>query len=159
MRRRIDRAIDSFEAFHDYGFKDIGELDLRRIPEHVYVAGACKWVTYRSNKWGEGTHEYIHEIDSHPRVQLGYVRNELGAPRRRLPAKVRADNQVFSRIGKCLGWSFTVDGEQFEATAPPRCDWWWSTSAKALYAIESKRILHVVIWGGRLDVEDRGIVG
>jgi len=168
MRRRINRAIDSFESFHDYPYRNIGELGLRAIPEVVYVAGACRWVTYRSNKWNDGTHEYIHEIDSHPRVVLAYAKPmelEVGddriveTARRRLPARVRADNQVLSRIGKCLGWAFTIDDDQFEADAPSKTDWWWSPSGKALFAIEDMRTLHVVVWGGRLDVEDRGIVG
>lgn len=154
---RANRAIKMFEGFHEYDWKKIEGFGRLQIPRTVFIAGRCKWVTYSSNKWNKGTYEYIHTIDSYPRVVVGLVHDDTGRTRA-VPRSIRDNNQVLVRIGRALGYAFVDDGEEIE-TRTPRCEWFFSPSSRALFCIESKRKLLAIIWGGKLNVEDRGIVG
>lgn len=156
---QLRSAVKTFEGFHQYDHKDVGQFKREIIvPERMSYAGPCLWVTYKSDKWGEGTHDYVHKIESYPKVKCCIV--EDTGKTIKVPARVR-DATTLSLIGlRALGFAFEdgKDGET-EAKLPRSAEWFWSPSAKALYCIENRSTLAAVIWGGKLDVEPRGIVG
>ena len=149
-------ARKTFEGFHSRAAKNVTAFPASvKIPSEISVEGPCIWVTYRSDKWGKGTYEYIHEIDSYPKVKLGVVGGE--GPIRRVPQRIQ-NVTTLSRIGACIGWAFADGDEELEAKVSG-CEWFWAPAGKALIAIQNKRKVIAIIWGGELDVEDRGIVG
>jgi hypothetical protein len=152
------QARKTFEGFNDYASK--GAFKFKReivVPEMVPVPGPCRWVTYKSDKWNDGTYDYIHTISSYPKVKCGMIGEDY--PKRRVPAKVR-EAKTLSQIGlRALGFAFERDGDEFEAKLPKGTEWFWSKSGRALYLIHGKSRLVAIIWGGKLDVEPRGIVG
>jgi hypothetical protein len=152
------QATKTFESFNDYPSKGTFKFDREIVvPERMPVAGPCKWVTYKSDKWGDGTHDYIHKITSYPRVKCALVGGDF--PERTIPAKIRSA-KTLSQIGlRALGFAYDQDGEEVEAKVPRGTEWFWSQSGRALYLIHNKRKLVAVIWGGKLNVEPRGIVG
>ncbi len=158
--RGLRAAVEVFEDFHDFDHRRIGKFDGRmRIPSAVWVPGPCKYVTYKSDKWGKGTYEYIHTITSFPRVRIGLVEKFDGARRVTVPARVQKVEAV-TLIGRCTGFSYVdVDGEAVECATNAKHEWFWSPSAKALILVEGKRRVVAVVWGGKLNVEPRGIVG
>ena len=157
---RIERAARVFEGFHDYDMRRLEKFASGlAIPRLVHVVGPCISVSYRSDKWNEGTFDYIHTIESRPKVLFAVVREEDGAIPRQLPEKVRDPNQVLARIGKTLDAVYEDGSGQVKVTFPASTEWFFSPSSRALFAITDKRSLQCVIWGGKLNVEDRGIVG
>lgn len=153
----VRNAAADFATFHNFDPKRVDYAPRVTVPSQIPVVGSCEWVLYRSNKWGEGTHDYIHEITSHPRVMVGIV-GDRGGKMTKVPKRIQQTKSV-SLIGKCLGWQFTdKDGESME-TKVTRCQWWWSKPGRALLAVEDKRRIVAIVWGGKLNVEARGIVG
>ena len=151
-----DRAARIFEDFHARDAKKFGELGCE-VPQSMRLLGACRWVTYRSDKWNDGTHDYIHKIESFPRVRVAVPGR--GGDRVSMPAKVR-ETQVLTQIGlSALGFAYGDDGDETEASLPRGAQWFWSERGRALLAIQSKKKLLAVVWGGALQIEPRGIVG
>lgn len=155
---QANAAIKTFEGFHAYDHKTVEKFKREvKVPEYMEYAGPCLWVLYRSDKWNDGTHDYIHTIESYPKVKCCYPGS--GGQKIRVPAKVR-DATTVALLGlRALGFAYKQDGEEYEAKVPADSEWFWSPSAKALYCIGGRSRLLSVIWGGRLDVEPRGIVG
>ncbi len=153
----LDRALGVFEGFNKYDAKDIGTLPFS-IPAEIYLGGPCVWVTYRSDKWSDGTHDYIHKIESYPRVKCGLVARRT-SKRVKVPQRIQGD-QTLTMIGlRALGFAYMDDaGDEIEAKTPDS-QWFWSSKGRALLAVQEKRKLVAIIWGGDLDVEARGIVG
>lgn len=147
-----------FEDFHSFEMRGSGRFRKEiRIPDRVPVIGPCKYVTYRSDKWNDGTHEYIHKITSFPRVKMAVIGAD--APDRAVPKRV-CDAVTVSLIGGALGFAAELpDGDEVEGTFPAKTEWYWSPTGKALYAINNKTRLLAVVWGGDLEVEPRGIIG
>jgi hypothetical protein len=80
-------------------------------------------------------------------------------PTVKVPLAVR-NATTLTQIGlRALGFAFEYDDDEYEAKVPAGTEWFWSPTAKALYLIQNKRKLIAVIWGGKLNVEPRGIVG
>ncbi|MCJ7752707.1 MAG: hypothetical protein MUQ65_16740 [Armatimonadetes bacterium] len=157
---RAGRAIEVFEGFHDYDARKLETFSAALvIPRLVYVVGRAVSISYRSDKWQKGTFDYIHKIVSFPKVVFAITSAEDGSRPRQLPAKARDGDQVLVRLGKCLDAVYQDDSGEMKTTFPARTDWFFSPPARALYAITAKKKLQCVIWGGNLNVEDRGIVG
>lgn len=160
--KEIESAVNVFEGFHAYEQKRSGVLDIE-IPSSVRYGGPCTWVTYRSDKWGDknsdgSTPEYIHEITSYPNVFCGLIGGG-GGRRRKVPKKIQRI-QVVAQLGlAALGAAFVEDGDEVEMKFPRGTRWYWSARARVLLAVQSKRKLLAMVWGGKLDVEPRGIVG
>jgi hypothetical protein len=156
---QFQAAKRAFEGFHDYEMRQAGKFAREIvIPERLPFAGPCKWVTYRSDKWQDGTHDYIHEIESYPSVKVALPgeRFDKDVP---IPQRVR-DAVTLSQIGlRALGFAYEDGDAEVEAKLPKDAEWFWSPTGKALYCIKARRKLVALIWGGNLDVEPRGIVG
>jgi hypothetical protein len=151
-------AIKTFEGFNEYPSKGASKFAREIvIPDRMPSPGPCRWVTYRSDKWNNGTHDYIHTITSYPRVKCAMAGENYDTIK--VPAKVRNATTV-TQIGlRALGFAFEYDDDEYEAKVPAGTEWFWSQTARALYLIQNKRKLIAVIWGGNLNVEPRGIVG
>lgn len=154
----VSQAAETFEGFNEYEAKGAYRFAKEIVvPDRIPIAGPCKWVTYKSDKWNDGTHDYIHTITSYPRVKCGLLGYDY--PTKIVPAKVR-DVTTVTQIGlRALGFAFERDGEEFEAKLPTGTEWFWSQTGRSLYLIQKKRKLVAVIWGGELNIEPRGIVG
>jgi hypothetical protein len=64
------------------------------------------------------------------------------------------------RLGQCLGFEYESPSGAIEAvTEPPLPELYTITTGRALLVIQGKRRICALIWGGKLRVESRGIVG
>lgn len=155
-------ALKLYERFHRYAPRDVGSFaSSLTIPTHMRKAGPARWVTYRSAKIDPATLkkprkpvDYIHEHD--PDV-FTYLPDGNGYA---VPAEFR-DVKALVCLGICLGFSFNEDGEEIEAEGrAPFPELYASPQGgKCLYVIENRANLVAMIWGGKLRVEGRGIVG
>ena len=154
----VSQATKTFEGFNEYPSKGASKFAREIIvPERMPYPGPCRWVTYRSDKWKNGTHDYIHTITSYPRVKCVMAGEDY--PTVKVPLAVR-NATTLTQIGlRALGFAFEYDDDEYEAKVPAGTEWFWSQTARALYLIQNKRKLIAVIWGGNLNVEPRGIVG
>ena len=157
--RGLRKAVEIFEDFHDFDVRNVGQFAASvRIPPRVHLGGKCQWVTYRSDKWGKGTYDYVHDITSFPKVRVGLVQQQTGKTVK-VPQRIQS-TETLTFIGRALGFGYMDDdGEEVEAKAKRGYEWYWSTTGKALILIASKRRVHAVVWGGALNVTRRGIVG
>jgi hypothetical protein len=157
--RQFDAARKTFEGFHDFEMRGSGKFRGEIVvPARMALAGPCRFVTYRSDKWSNGAHEYIHTITSFPKVKVAVTGEDTGRTIA-VPKRVQ-DAVTVSFIGRALGFAAEKpDGDEVEATFPASAEWYWSPTGKALYCVQGKSKLLAVVWGGRLDVEPRGIVG
>lgn len=154
----FEAARSTFEGFHAFDMRSWGKFSQEIVvPKRMALAGPCVYVTYRSDKWSDGTHEYIHKITSYPKVQVALAEEDTGRTVA-VPARVR-NAVTLSLIGGALGFAVETDDGEVEGAFPANTEWYWSPTGKALYAIATKSRLLAVAWGGKLDVEPRGIVG
>jgi hypothetical protein len=157
-------AIGIYEGFHRFAPKKIGEFHPAfKIPSRANRQGPSVDVLYRSDKVDPETlkkprraQDYIHEHDSKgvhtylPRGpgQLVEVPDWI------------CDARILSRLGHCLGFKFKRDGELITAEArAPLPELYTTPNGRALLVVQSKRDVLALVWGGKLDVEPRGIVG
>ncbi len=154
----VSQATKTFEDFNEYPSKGVSKFAREIVvPERMPYPGPCRWVTYRSDKWKNGTHDYIHTIASYPRVKCVMAGEDY--PTVKVPLAVR-NATTLTQIGlRALGFAFEYDGDECEAKVPAGTEWFWSQTARALYLIANKRKLVALVWGGDLNVEPRGIVG
>lgn len=155
-----------FEEFHARPVRDITAFDARLIlPERAALAGVAKQVMYRSDKLNpstkidEGWQDYYHDHD--PGVSLyrcGAAELRNGDVRR-VPKWIHEVQQL-TWLGQCLGFTFEDDeGNEIQMKGTkPLPDLFCIPSGKALLVIQSRRTVLAMIWGGRLDVKERGII-
>lgn len=172
MTQNADDAAELYEDFHQYEPVKIGQFEAEfRLPQRVYKQGKALNVMYRSSKTDPETGkiprkpvDYIHDHDSEG-VTTYLVDGEGDVVE--VPEWIR-DATALTCLGKCLGFAFKdPDGKKVDAhgTAPlPELyaiqvrNGWFRKKA-ALLVIQDKREVIAVVWGGKLVVEPRGIVG
>ena len=152
----MSRGLQKFMEFHKLEPKQCGEFSQSLvIPPQLYLAGPGKWITYRAAKWENKNHDYIHEFEKGVKV---CVTARKGPPTV-VPRTIRGSTTLV-KLGKCLGFCFVDrDGNDVEAKVSRPPELYTTTSGRALLVVEDKRKLLAVIWGGKLAVEARGIVG
>lgn len=161
------RAIDKFVEFHDFEPRETGTIPGLKIPSSVKMAGDAAHVMYRSDKWHKGrSDDYIHEHDRG--VKVGRTGNCKGALRA-VPTEIQRVTTLV-RIGRCLGVAYTDnDGNVVEMRPDGSVQLYCSPNGRALFVVDGVRVrngraafdrprLEMILWGGRLGVEDRGIV-
>jgi hypothetical protein len=159
-------ATNLYEAFHRHPPRKIGEFSSRfTIPSHVYKQGRSINVLYRSRKVDpetlkapRGPVDYIHD---HKKGVVTYLVDGDGdGDRVATPPWIR-DLDALVLLGECLGFKFEApDGSVVEAKGKrPMPELYATTNGKALVVVQDKREVIALIWGGKLDVEPRGIVG
>jgi len=170
--RDAERAIETYERFHRYAPKNIGEFHKSfAIPSSLVNLGRGKWVTYRSGKVDpatlkkpRGTVDYIHEFDSGVNV---YVPGSNKKATLKTPSEfVEAD--ALTLLGTCLGFCYKDRGDdnnarrdlgiEVAATAPYP-ELYTVASGRCLVVVQSKREVLALIYGGSLGVFARGIDG
>lgn len=157
------KAEKLFADFHKYEAKDKGQFPPSfSIPDYAALMGPALYVLYRSAKCDPVTYikpdkaiDYIHEHGAGVKV---YRLDSDDGPERMVPKYVRSVDTLIL-LGKCLGFSYLDnDGDEVEATCTS-CELYAIPSGKALLVVEKKRNVLALIWGGKLRVEPRGIVG
>ena len=164
MSRELDRAIAIYEGFNRFAPRKVGEFHPSfKLPSRVNKQGASVDVIYRSDKTDPETLkkprkplDYIHEHDS--KGVMTYLPRGPGETVE-TPHWIR-DAQALSKLGDCLGFKFKRDGKIIEAVGKaPLPELYCTANGKALIIVQDKRDVLALVWGGKLDVEPRGIVG
>ena len=61
----LDQGVQKFLEFNQMELRSIGPFSASlEIPDGGFLLGGGKWITYRSDKWQDGTHDYIHKFDN-----------------------------------------------------------------------------------------------
>jgi hypothetical protein len=113
----------------------------------------------------EGKVQYYHDHgkgDEAPRLYLSdRFADDEGGELRAIPQWIRADDATLCLIGQGDGIDFkNFEGEKIEyRSTRPYPKWWATSNGKALLLIQGDREVLAIIWGGRLRVEPRGVVG
>ena len=165
MRRNdAPRAADLYEAFHRFEPRRIGTFASGfKIPSSMHAQGRSINVLYRSDKVDPSTLrrprrpvDYIHEHKPGVRTYLARGAGELV----QVPAYLRDADQL-TLLGECLGFSFEGrDGAEVEAVGKGKLPELYATpNGRALLVVQDKRQVLAAMWGGKLNVEPRGIVG
>lgn len=160
-------ALKKYLEFHGHDGPDkVGAFHRELIiPDRALCIGEATQVLYRSNKLNpttledEGWVEYFHD---HSRGVRAHRCDRAAAS---LPGKLAvvpawlAGAKELTWLGKCLGYSYRDDDGRHEVKATePLPELYCTPNGRALLIIQSKRTLLAMMWGGRLGVEDRGIV-
>ena len=162
MSRR--KAEKLFEEFHQFEPVDVGSFHQSfRIPHRANYVGEAKKMFYTSDKLNPETSEdegwipYYHEHVGSVRM---YLVGDVGGESRSIPKRIWGA-QALTRLGDCDGFEYTdFDGELVKAEGTnPLPEWYAVPSGKALLVVQSKRSVLAILWGGKLDVEERGVVG
>ncbi len=153
----LPEGIKRFMTFNKLNHEKIGQFHASfTIPSEVNVVGNAMYTCYRSKKWENKFHDYIHDHEAGVKV------GRLDEPGRRtaLPRWL-VETTTLVRLGFSLGFGYTsLDGDAVEAeVAKPLPDLLCDPSGRALLVVAKKRELIAVFWGGHLDVTPRGIVG
>jgi hypothetical protein len=165
----VEDAIAMWETFHQRDWNKVGEFYPRmKLPERLVVLGKAEHVMYRSNKREPESGripkrplDYIHEHDENVRIAVPFSSKLKLADQRKAVAlpRVLSSATTFARLGFCLGFAYSHRGEVLEVEARrPLPELYAIASGKALLVIQDKCKIEAIIWGGRLDVESRGIV-
>jgi hypothetical protein len=161
-RKRAERL---FEAFHQYEPIKVGEFGRGfRIPREAIYVGEAKTMFYTSDKLNPETSEdegWIHYFHEHEGGVRMYVTDESRDGEVRSIPKWIWGVDALVRLGECDGFEYEdFDGVLVEAKSTGRKpEWYTIPSGKALLVIQDKRSVLAIVWGGDLDVEDRGVVG
>lgn len=166
LPRDFRRAAERFAAFTEFTPDEIGEFGTNvQIPREVYDVGEADWVSYRSDKWGDGWHNYIHDHDPGVRTCLIQPPAHLPCRLRTVPSFLR-NAESFTMLGGCIGFGFCAADwmreswdEEFVYKKREKVELYCTPNGRALLVIVNKRKLVAMMWGGKLDVENRGIVG
>lgn len=157
-------AIAIYEGFHRFAPRKVGEFHPSfKIPSRVNKQGPSVDVLYRSDKVDPETLkkprrplDYIHEHDS--KGVHTYLPRGPGQVVE-VPDWIR-NATALSKLGSCLGFKFKRDGQVVEAKGKrPLPELYCTANGKALIIVQDKRDVLAIVWGGKLDVEPRGIVG
>lgn len=170
MTHDVRNATDLYEGFHRYEPRKIGEFAPSfEIPSRVFRQGRAIDVLYRSPKTDPETLkrprkpiDYIHDHDS--RGVTTYLANGDG-DEIETPDWIRGAEALTS-LGLCLAFTFEDPmGREVKAKGKqPLPELYalqvgWLPTRAALLVVQSKRDVIAIIWGGKLRVEPRGIVG
>lgn len=168
----VENASDLYEGFHRYPPKKIGEFNAKfRIPRVVYKQGKAINILYQSDKVDPETLkkpkkpvDYIHDHDS--KGVTTYLIDDHGEAVD-VPDWI-ANAQALTFLGKCLGFAFEdPSGKKIEAEGVDPLPELYAIQVRdgifkkkaALLVIQDKRDVLAIVWGGKLRVEPRGIVG
>jgi hypothetical protein len=161
----VAEAKKLFTIFHQFEPIKVGDFGKSfKIPREAIYVGAAKIMYYTSDKLNpetgedEGNIPYYHE---HSKGARTYVTDESrDGDLRPIPKWIYAVDALV-KLGTCDGFVYEdSDGETREAKATGRKpDWYATPSGKAILAIQDKRTVLAIVWGGQLRVEWRGVVG
>lgn len=164
MDRDVKKAVAIYEGFHRFEPRKVGEFHPSfKLPSRVNKQGESIDVLYRSDKVDPETLkkprralDYIHEHDS--KGVFTYLPRGPGELVE-VPDWIR-DTKALAKLGDCLGFKFKRDGKTVTAKGKkPLPELYCTPNGRALIIVQDKRDVLALVWGGKLDVEPRGIVG
>jgi hypothetical protein len=155
-----------YEEFHKYASTRIDEMHSSfHVPDYATCVGPALYVLYRSSKLDPFTYavpdkpiDYIHEHKNGVKI---YVVNSEDGPDRKVPLKIQ-NVQKMTFLGKCLGFGYIdEEGDEVEVSASGKVELCAVPyrQGHALIVVEGRRKVLALVWGGKLRVEPRGIVG
>lgn len=144
------KAQELYEEFYQFKARSARQVDLK-LPTSVTLEGHMRATMYASDKWERKTNGYRHEHEAGVRIYVP-------GGRTRVPAHI-VRCEAFVRLGDCLGVEY-IDTEGNEVLVSDKgCDLYASANAKALLIVRRKPlIVEALIWGGKLDIDGRGIL-
>lgn len=165
MSRSLRKAERLFETFHQY--EPVKVDDFRRgfsIPREANYVGEAKTMFYSSDKLNPETSEdegwisYFHEHQGGVRMYV--LDDDPEGDWRNVPKWIH-ETKALVRLGDCDGFEYEdFGGEMKKAEATgKKPEWYCIPSGKALLVIQDKSHVLAIVWGGSLDVEERGVVG
>ena len=158
------KAVHLYKEFHQFEPRKIGPFPKSfTVPHQAVCVGEALEVLYRSDKLNPTTHEdegmidYIHEHD--PGVRAYRTDQGADGPVRQVPKFIWGSKELVL-LGSCLGYAYLdSEGDEIEAKVrTPYPELYSIPSGRALLVVQDKKKVLALIWGGRLGVEDRGIV-
>jgi len=160
-----DKSLDLYRKFWKLDPRRVGEFERGfKIPRRARLAGEAVHVMYRSGKCDPLTHvkpdkpiDYIHEHEKGVRVYR--CDSENVGPMVSVPNFITSASELVL-LGQSLGFCYRDDTDT-EIEAVPRRPYpelYAIPSGRALLVVQDKAEVVALIWGGRLDVEGRGIV-
>ena len=156
--RDEDAAVGMFMKFNSFDPKNLTYEPNFKWPERVRQLGEATWITYRSKKVipdnGVKPRGWQHYIHDHDGGVSSYACD--GKPDTDVPLFI-TDCTALALLGDCTGIGFGKTGEG--KTTAPYPELYSTPCGRALILVQSKRKVVGMIWGGGLDVQDRGIVG
>lgn len=157
----IDAGIHKFLEFHQLEPKSVGHFASSfKIPGWATYVGAPAWVAYKSDKWTGKNERYIHEHELGVKCCVAKGSEITEGPIISIPSYVTSVRTLV-RLGACLGFAYVgFDGEEIEAhVSKPFPELFCIPSGRALVVVDKKTEFCAVMWGGSLDVTQRGIEG
>lgn len=165
--RDFDEAVKGYTTFHSGPGAPMGVREPRKIgqfpglviPSQCCIAGEAAHVMYRSDKWETKKHDYIHEHEHGVIVAL--FDTEFGSCDDEVPDFIR-DVKTLYLLGDCLGFAFNNDEGEINAECGKGDELYAIPSNTALIVLNTRgrvATVQAMIWGGNLNVIDRGIIG
>jgi len=154
-------AVAKYREFNSFDPKELVYKPGFKIPTRVALLGDAAWVKYRSRKVipdnGVKPRGWVYYIHDHSPGCFTYAPSSHGDVE--VPSFiVKAD--ALTLLGECVGFGWKNDEGEGEGVArAPYPDLYTTPCGHALLVIQGKREVLAMSWGGRLGVEDRGIVG
>ena len=154
-----------YVEFHSQQPVKIGEFHKTfKIPQSARIAGDAVNVLYSSDKLNpetgkdEGWIDYIH--DHKEGVAVYRTDAHFSGRTRKVPKWIWGVDEL-TWLGHCLGFAYNDEsGKEVQAQADaPLPELFTIPSGRALIVVQSKSHVLAMIWGGKLGVERRGIVG
>lgn len=155
MSKSIDQGIKKYLEFHQLEPDDVHDFPRSlKMPTKAICIGDAIHTDYRSWKWGEdANYTHDHEADVHV-YEVG-----SGKGSKKVPETIQKC-KVLVKLGDCLslGYNDYEEGEIELEYKNPYPGLYCTPNGKNLIVIKGGRI-EFLIWGGKLDIEERGIVG
>ena len=98
----LEHAAKKFAEFHKRDPETFQELRLARLPKELPHVGDAAFVSYRSDKWDEGTHDYWHDHEADVKTCIPGKKG----PFVKVPSALQKTD-VLVRLGDCLGFGYT----------------------------------------------------
>lgn len=161
-------AVRKYREFNGHEPTHVDMSDAFRWPVWCYQMGPAIYEVYRSKKMDPETgvfpkkpRDYIHHHD--PGVMLHRcdpaAKRLAGARPKRIPAWLRSTRSL-GLIGQCLEWQYEYGDDDVTAEASaPYPNLYCTPNGRALVVLSPRDKVLVLMWGGKLRVEARGIVG
>lgn len=157
----FSQGLQQYWEFHQLEPKKITKADLV-IPKQVLYVGEGVYMNYRSKKWEGKSHDYTHDHEAGVKVHIPIFAEEItpGQTIAEVPTWLRS-TKTLVRLGSCLGFAYMDEfDETIEAAVrTPLPDLYCTPDGKALLVIQNFKEIYAMLWGGYLNVTERGIVG
>lgn len=165
MPRDLEKAVKLYTDFHRFEPKDINAFgEYFMIPHEGVMVGPALMVLYTSDKVDpyslvppDKPEHYYHEHKDGVKV-VRFDAHEDEGPIKKVPKRIYNVGSL-TRLGDCDGYFYlNKDDDEVFAECTRNVELYATPDGKALLVIEKKCHVTAAIWGGKLNVEPRGIV-